>query len=85
MPDNAPPVPEIFVEGYRGAFARAGLVKLNLVSNRLPIDAEAPILDHVATLTIPLADLIEIVGALNSLVEELRNKAEAAATEGPRT
>ncbi len=82
MTDATTKVPEIFAEGYRGAFVRGGVVKLNLVANRLPIGADEPVLEHVATITIPWPDLVEVVGALNTLVAEVSEKLQDPPKEG---
>jgi len=66
--------PEIFAEGFRGALVRAGVVKLVLVSNDIAASPEAPELRQVATLTMPVADFLEVVKALNSLVAEFQEK-----------
>lgn len=82
MTQSATSVPEIFAEGYRGAFVRGGVVKLNLVANRLPIGGGEPVLEHVATVTIPWPDLVEVVGALNMLVAEVTEKLQDPPQEG---
>jgi len=82
MQDNATPVPEIFAEGYRGAFARGGVVKLNLVAHRLPMGSQQAVLEHVATLTMPWQDLVEVVQALNKLVAEISERQQDTVTEG---
>ncbi len=63
--------PEFFVEGYRGAILRGGVVKLNLFANRLePTDGS--IVKHaVCVLTIPLADLRDVLPALNQFIEQV--------------
>lgn len=67
--------PEFFVEGYRGALFRAEVVKLNFFSNRVqPANSEVT-KRAVCTLTIPLADLKDIVGELAKLIDHVESQA----------
>ncbi|MDX2103167.1 MAG: hypothetical protein SF002_11570 [Alphaproteobacteria bacterium] len=64
--------PEHFVEGYRGATCRAGLVKLNFFSNRFDPATNLVQKQAVCTLAIPAEDLIDVVRGLSDLVAGLK-------------
>ena len=64
-------IPEIFLEGYRGAMFRAGIVKLNMFSTRLTGPGQEISKQGVCILNIPLVDLKEIVPALAKLIEHI--------------
>jgi hypothetical protein len=63
--------PEMFVEGYRGAMTRQGLVKLNFFSLRFDPGTERIEKHAVVTLTIPASDFSEMVRALNALRDSM--------------
>lgn len=63
-------VPEIFVEGYRGAYFRAGVVKLNFFSNQ-PRGEGLVTKRAAVALTIPLTDLREVLPALQALIAQI--------------
>lgn len=65
-------VPEIFVEGYRGAMTRAGMIKLNFFTTRLD-PVTGAIEKHAAmTLAMPTPDFAEVATALHALLQDLQ-------------
>jgi len=74
--------PEFFVEGYRGALVRAEMVKLNFFSNRVQPASSEVTKRAVCTLTIPFADLKDIVQELAKLIDhvesQITNRTEGA-------
>ena len=66
--------PEVFVEGYRGAMMRAGVLKLNFFANRFNPATEHVEKHAAVTLSIPLADFAEIAAAMGALAREMREK-----------
>jgi hypothetical protein len=69
--------PEVFVEGYRGAMMRAGVLKLNFFTNRFdPFTGRVE--KHAAvTLSIPLADFEGIATGMTALLREMQEKGTA--------
>lgn len=74
--------PEVFVEGYRGAMMRAGVLKLNFFANRFDPSAERVEKHAAVTLSIPLEDFAGIVAGLAALLHDMQEKG-AVAKEGP--
>jgi len=70
--------PEIFVEGYRGAMSRAGVIKLNFFANRFNPTTERIEKHGAVTLSVPLVDFEQIVEALSTLIQEFREKEAAS-------
>lgn len=77
--------PEIFVEGYRGAMVRGGVLKLNLFSTVLREGPKRLEQRAVATLAIPTTDFLDVVNALVALRDEIvaREPAGDKANPGP--
>jgi len=74
--------PELFVEGYRGALYRAGVVKLNFFATRTQGPDLGIAKQAVSTLSIPLIDLKEVVPALSRLIEHIEAQEVAALGSG---
>ena len=75
--------PEVYVEGYRGAMARAGVIKLNFFTNRFDPSTERVEKHAAVTLSIPLADFTEIVAAMTAVLRDLREKGTLPKEEPP--
>jgi hypothetical protein len=75
-------VSEIFVEGYRGAMFRAGVVKLNMFSTRVLGPGQEISKQAACILSVPLIDLKEIVPALAKLIEHIESQMVLTAETG---
>ncbi|MBY0336365.1 MAG: hypothetical protein K2X11_07115 [Acetobacteraceae bacterium] len=63
--------PELFVEGYRGALLRGGVVKLNLFTSLLENSPRRVRKRAVARLAMPVEDFLEVVAALSALRDDI--------------
>lgn len=66
--------PEVFVEGYRGAMMRAGVLKLNFFTNRFNPATEHVEKHAALILSMPLMDFVEIASALGALARDMQEK-----------
>ncbi len=76
--------PELFVEGYRGAMVRAGMVKLNLFSTSLDSASRGVEKRAVARIVVPIADFLDMAEAMWALRTEILREPDAAGLQPTR-